>query len=67
MMNKEKKIETRPDWITEKQWKAVPSVGWWENSRKGAEFTAQSKPVTAEQAKAQLSRFRNEKNWSQGV
>lgn len=58
--------EENPDWITEEQWKAVPSIAWRENSRKGAEFTQQSKPLTTEEVKAQFSRLRNEKNWNQG-
>lgn len=29
--------KVKPDWITDEQWKAVPSVEWWEDSRKRAE------------------------------
>lgn len=63
---KNMETQTKPDWITEEQWKAVPSIGWWENNRKGAEHIAQSKPPTMEEALAQFSRLRNEKNWKQG-
>jgi hypothetical protein len=63
---KNMETQTKPDWITDEQWKAVPSIGWWENNRKGAEHIAQSKPPTKEEVSAQFSRLRNEKNWKQG-
>lgn len=53
----------KPDWITDQEWKAVPSVGWWEDVRVMKESIARQKPVTPEEAKAQFSRLRNEKNW----
>lgn len=58
--------QVKPDWITDKQWKAVPSIGWWEDRKKGAESQAQLKPVTAQEAIDQCTRLRNEKNWNQG-
>jgi hypothetical protein len=29
-----KKAYQKPDWITDNQWRAVPSVGWWEYQKK---------------------------------
>ena len=52
---------TKPDWITDEQWAAVPSVGWWEDSRKRAQSIAQSKPVTPQEALEQTTRLRNSK------
>jgi hypothetical protein len=54
--------QVKPDWITDEQWKAVPSVEWWENNRKGAESIAQSKPQTMQEIRDQFSRLRNSKN-----
>ena len=62
-MKTEQYKQTRPDWITEEQWKTVPSVQWWEDVRVMKQSIAQQKPVTPEEAKAQFSRLRNEKNW----
>lgn len=65
-LKKEEVIQTekgKPDWITEAQWKAVPSVEWWEDQKKGAESIAQQKPVTPEEAQKQFRMLRNEKNW----
>jgi hypothetical protein len=59
------KKEQKPDWITDKQWKAVPSISWWEDRKKGLEYIAQSKPQTIQDVQAQFSRLRCEKNWNQ--
>jgi hypothetical protein len=59
--------QEKPDWITDKQWNTVPSVAWWEDSKKQGEYIEQSKPATVEEVQAQFSRLRNEKNWNQGV
>jgi hypothetical protein len=56
----------KPDWITDRQWKAVPSEGHWLSQKRGAEYIAQSKPATPEEAIAQMKRLRNEKNWDEG-
>ena len=61
------KKEKKPHWVTEEQWKAVPCVAWWEDRRRASESIARQKPVTVEEARAQFSRLRNEKNWSQGA
>lgn len=61
-MNKKEK----PDWITDAQWRAVPSVFHWESSRRAMESIKRQKPVTVEEAKAQFERLRNEKNWREG-
>lgn len=57
--------QTKPDWITEEQWKAVPNVQWWEDCKKRAESIARSKPATTQQKFDQITRLRNEKNWKQ--
>jgi len=62
-----KKEIKKPDWITEKQWKNVPSVQWWEDRRDGKIYIEQSKPVTTEEALAQMERLRNSKNWNEGA
>ncbi len=59
--------QKKPDWITEEQWQAVPSVGWWENSRKCSQSLARQKPSTVQEAQEQFSRLRNEKIWNQRV
>lgn len=64
-MDKKQKVE-KPDWITDKEWNAVPSVGWWEDVRVRKQSIAQQKPATTEEVKAQFSRLRNEKNWKEG-
>jgi hypothetical protein len=51
----EKKI--KPDWITDKQWEAVPSEKHWLDQKKGEEYLAQCKPITPEEAIAQLERL----------
>ena len=58
--------QTKPDWITDEQWKAVPSISWWEDRKPGAEYIKQSKTPTIQEAQAQFSRLRSEKNWNQG-
>jgi hypothetical protein len=30
-----KKNNIKPDWITEEQWKTLPSVQWWEDQKQG--------------------------------
>jgi hypothetical protein len=57
----------KPDWITDKQWENVPSVQWWEDSKLKKEYLEQSKPVTVEEALAQMERLRNSKNWKEGA
>lgn len=58
--------QQKPDWITDEQWKAVPSISWWEDRKQGAEYIKQSKPLTTQEVKDQFSRLRNERNWKQG-
>jgi hypothetical protein len=58
--------QTKPDWITDEQWKVNPNVYHWEQQRRGAESQAQLPPVTPQEALAQTIRLRNEKNWKQG-
>jgi hypothetical protein len=57
----------KPDWITEEQWKTVPSVQWWEDQKQGEIYIKQSKPVTPEEALAQMELLRNSKNWKEGA
>ena len=57
--------KTKPDWISEKQWRNVPSVQWWENQKQGEIYIKQSKPVTTEEALSQMERLRNSKNWNE--
>lgn len=49
----------KQDWITAAEWKAAPSVQWCENQRDGKIYIEQSKPLTAEEALAQMERLRN--------
>jgi len=58
--------QQKPDWITDEQWKAVPSISWWEDQKQGAEYIKQSKPRTIQEVQDQFSRLRKEKNWKQG-
>ncbi len=62
-----KKNNIKPDWITDEQWHNVPSVQWWENQKQGEIYLEQSKPVTTEEALAQIERLRTSKNWNEGV
>lgn len=55
--------QIRPDWITQEQWSINPNIHHWKSSRKAMESLKQSKPVTTQEAQAQFSRLRNEKNW----
>lgn len=55
--------KTKPKWITKEQWTSVPSIDWWEDSKKRMEYISQSKPLTPEEALAQTMRLRNSKNW----
>jgi hypothetical protein len=55
--------QQKPDWITDQQWKAVPSVEWWEDARVKMQSIAQRKPLTPEGAKALFARLKSEKNW----
>ena len=57
----------KPNWITDKQWKTVPSVQWWENQKQGEIYIKQSKPVTPQEALAQMERLRTSKNWNEGA
>ena len=57
----------KQDWITDEQWENVPSVQWWEDRRQGKIYIEQSKPVTVEEALAQMERLRNSKNWKEGA
>ena len=59
--------EQKPDWITDEQWKAVPSITWWEDSKIRKESIARQKPSTVQEAQAQFLRLRNSKNWNQGI
>lgn len=56
----------KPDWITDRQWAAVPSEGHWLSQKRIGESIVQSKPATPEEAIAQLKQLRNEKNWNEG-
>ena len=38
--------QEKPDWITDEQWKAVPSEDWWKNQKSGTEYIKQSSPAT---------------------
>jgi hypothetical protein len=58
--------QTKPDWITDKQWKTVPTIAWWEDSKKRMKSIEQSKPATSEEIQAQFIRLRSEKNWEKG-
>ena len=51
-------MKQKPEWITEEQWKAVPSIGWWENNRKGAEYIKeyQKHPLSPEEKLLQQKR-----------
>ena len=62
-----KAINIKPDWITDKQWDNVPSVQWWEDQRDKKIYIEQSKPVTPQEALAQMERLRNSKNWNEGA
>jgi len=57
--------QKKPDWITDQQWAANPNIYHWEQERKGMESIKRSKPVTPQEAAAQFSWLRNEKNWNQ--
>ncbi len=59
--NNLKNKEIKPDWITDEQWKVKPLVSWWDDQKKGAEYIAQSKPVTPEEAQTQFKMLRSEK------
>ena len=63
---KSKEENTHPDWITDEQWKAVPSAQWWEDSRRCAEYLANAEPVSREEALAQFERLRQDPKWHQG-
>ena len=62
--NKKNGSTKKPDWITAEQWKAVPSISWWEDQKQGAEFIKQSKPRTIQEVQDQFSRLRSERNWN---
>jgi hypothetical protein len=57
----------KPDWITQEQWENVPSIQWWEDQKQGEIYLEQAKPVTTEEALAQMERLRNSKNWGEGA
>ena len=61
------KNNIKQDWITEEQWKTVPSVQWWEDQRQGKLYIEQSKPLTTQEVLGQLERLRTSKNWNQGA
>jgi hypothetical protein len=44
--------QQKPDWITDEQWKAVPSISWWEDQKKGEEYIKQSNPRTTHEVQA---------------
>ena len=58
--------QTKPDWITDEQWKINPNVYHWEQQRRGAESIARSKPATTQEKLDQITRLKSEKNWKQG-
>ena len=60
-----KEKEIKPDWITDEQWKAVPSIGWWKDVQKKKESIAKQKPMSVEEVKAMFERARNESNWNE--
>ncbi len=62
-----KKNNIKPDWITDEQWHNVPSVQWWEDQKLKKDYLEQSKPVTTEEALAQMERLRTSKNWNEGA
>jgi hypothetical protein len=62
-----KKEIKKPDWITKEQWNNVPSVQWWKDTKLKKDYLEQSKPVTPEEALAQMERLRNLKNWNEGA
>lgn len=58
--------QEKPDWITDRQWKTVPNEDHWLSQKRIGEYIANSKPVTPEEAIAQMERLRSEKNWNEG-
>lgn len=53
------KLEQKPDWITDEQWKANPNVYHWEQSRKAMQLREKSmRTVTHEQAVQQARKLR---------
>ena len=54
-------------WITQDQWKTVPSVQWWTDSKLKKDYLEQSRPVTTEEALSQMEQLRNSKNWNEGA
>lgn len=58
--------QTKPDWITDEQWKINPNVYHWEQQKRGAESQAQLPPATTQEALDQFTRLKSEKNWKQG-
>ena len=61
------KNNIKQDWITQEQWKTVPSVQWWEDQGQGKLYIEQSKPLTTREVLGQLERLRTSKNWKQGA
>jgi hypothetical protein len=59
--------EAKPDWVTDKQWSAVPYVKHWDAQRAGIEYIRQSPTRTSQEVSAQFARLRSEKNWNQGA
>ncbi len=59
-----KENNIKPDWITQEQWKNVPSVQWWVNQKQGEIYIKQLKPVTAEEAIEQMVKLRQSANWN---
>lgn len=57
----------KPDWITEEQWKTVPSVQWWKDQKQGEIYIKQSKPLTTQEVLDQMERLRTSKNWNEGA
>lgn len=52
--------QIKPDWITDEQWEANPNVYHWEQNKACAEYIAQQKPVTQQEAAEQFERLMNE-------
>jgi hypothetical protein len=64
LRKKMKENNIKPDWITQEQWKNVPSVQWWVNQKQGEIYIKQLKPVTAEEAIEQMVKLRQSANWN---
>lgn len=50
--------QKKPEWITDKQWKAVPSVRWWEDVEIRKKNIAKQKPQTIQEIEETLARLK---------